>query len=60
MYHIYADDGRILTSPKELEPLLKSSFTAFSKLIGHIRFFIWWMKFGMGNARLFLTQAATG
>ena len=39
MYHIYADDGRILTSPKELEPLLKSSFPAFSKLIGHIRFF---------------------
>jgi len=39
MYHIYSDDGRILTSPKELEPLLKSSFSAFSKLIGHIRFF---------------------
>jgi hypothetical protein len=39
MYHIYADDGRILTSPKELEPLLKGSFTAFSKIIGHIRFF---------------------
>ena len=39
MYYIYADDGRILTSPKELEPLLKGSFTAFSKLLGHIRFF---------------------
>ena len=39
MYHQYADDGRILTSPKELEPLLKGSFTAFSKTIGHIRFF---------------------
>lgn len=39
MYHQYADDGRILTSPKELEPMLKGSFTAFSKTIGHIRFF---------------------
>jgi hypothetical protein len=33
------DDGRILTPPKELEPLLKGSFPAFSKLLGHIRFF---------------------
>lgn len=39
MYHIYADDGRFLTSPKELEPLLKGSFTAFSKILGYIRFF---------------------
>ncbi|MDR1539887.1 MAG: hypothetical protein LBU32_18190 [Clostridiales bacterium] len=39
MKHIHADDGRILTSPKELKPLLKGAFTAFSKLIGHIRFF---------------------
>lgn len=39
MKHIYADDGRILTSPKELEPLLKGAFSAFSKLLGHIRFF---------------------
>ena len=39
MYHIYADDGRILTSPKELEPLLEGSFPAFSKIVGHIRFF---------------------
>ena len=39
MLHHYADDGRILTPPKELEPLLKGSFQAFSKLIGHIRFF---------------------
>lgn len=39
MYHFYADDGRILTPPKELEPLLKGSFPAFSKLLGHIRFF---------------------
>jgi hypothetical protein len=33
------DDKRILTPPKELEPLLKGSFPAFSKLLGHIRFF---------------------
>jgi len=39
MLHHYADDGRILTPPKELEPLLKGSFPAFSKLLGHIRFF---------------------
>jgi hypothetical protein len=29
MYHFYADDGRILTPPKELKPLLKDSYTAF-------------------------------
>ena len=39
MYSFYADDGRILTPPKELEPLLKKSFSSFSKLLGHIRFF---------------------
>ena len=39
MYHQYTDDGRVLTSPKELEPLLKGSFPAFSKTVGHIRFF---------------------
>lgn len=39
MLHHYADDGRIMTPPKELEPLLKGSFSAFSKLIGHIRLF---------------------
>lgn len=39
MLHHYADDGRILTPPKELEPMLKGSFPAFSKLLGHIRFF---------------------
>jgi hypothetical protein len=33
--HFYADDGRILTPPKELEPQLKGAFLAFSKLIGH-------------------------
>lgn len=37
--HFYADDGRILTPPKELETQLKGAFPAFSKLIGHIRFF---------------------
>ncbi len=39
MLHQYADDGRILTPPKELEPLLKGSFPAFLKIIGHIRFY---------------------
>ena len=39
MFSFYADDGRILTPPKELKPLLKDSFTAFYKIIGHIRFF---------------------
>ena len=39
MYHFYAEDGRILTPPKELEPQLKGAFTAFSKLLGYIRWF---------------------
>ncbi len=39
MYHFHADDGRILTPPKELEPQLKGAFPAFSTLLGHIRFF---------------------
>jgi len=39
MFHFYSDDGRILTPPKELIPLLKDSYDAFYKLIGHIRFF---------------------
>ena len=39
MKHSTADDGRILTPPTELEPLLKGAFPAFSKLLGHIRFF---------------------
>lgn len=38
-YLFCADDGRILTPPKALEPQLKSAFPAFSKLVGHIRFF---------------------
>jgi hypothetical protein len=39
MNHIHADDGRILTPPKELNPLLKGAFPAFYKVLGHIRFF---------------------
>lgn len=39
MYHFYADDGRILTPPKELESQLKDAFPAFSKLLGHLRLF---------------------
>jgi len=31
-------DGRILTPPKELKPLLKGAYPAFFKLLGHIRF----------------------
>lgn len=58
MYHIYADDGRILTSPKELEPLLKGAFPAFSNTVGHIRFFMSPMKSGMENPRSYSTRAA--
>jgi hypothetical protein len=39
VFHFYADDRRILTPPKELEPQLKGAFPAFSKILGHIRFF---------------------
>ncbi|MCL2672382.1 MAG: DUF3795 domain-containing protein [Clostridiales bacterium] len=39
MKHISADDGRILTPPKELETLLKGAFPAFYKLLGHLRWF---------------------
>jgi len=38
MYHFHADDGRVLTPPKELEPKLNGAFPAFSKLLGHVRF----------------------
>ena len=37
MKHITADDGRIMTPPKELEPFLKSAFPVFYLLLGHIR-----------------------
>lgn len=39
MLHHYADDGRILTPPKELQPMLKGAFSSFARLLGHIRFF---------------------
>jgi len=39
MATLFSNDGRILTPPKELEPLLKGAFPAFFKLLGHIRFF---------------------
>ena len=39
MKHITTDDGRILTPPKALEPLLKGAYPAFYKLLGHIRWF---------------------
>lgn len=52
MKHILADDGRILTPPKELEPLLKSAFPAFYKLLGHIRFFYMVDEIWDGNCLL--------
>jgi hypothetical protein len=39
MHHHYADDGRIMTPPSELQPLLRNAFPAFSKLLGHMRLF---------------------
>jgi hypothetical protein len=39
MFYFHSDDGRILTPPKELKPLLKSAYPAFYNFIGHIRFF---------------------
>jgi hypothetical protein len=39
MHHHYADDGRVMTPPSELQLLLKDAFRAFSKLLGHIRLF---------------------
>jgi len=39
MFHFHANDGRILTPPKELEPMLRGAFPAFFNLLGHIRFF---------------------
>jgi hypothetical protein len=39
MTHHYADDGRLLTPPKELKALLKGAYSAFYSLLGHIRFF---------------------
>ena len=39
MFVFHSDDGRILTPPKELKPLLKSAYPAFFKMLGHIRFF---------------------
>ena len=39
MFSFYSKDGRILTPPKELSPLLSGAYPAFFKLLGHIRFF---------------------
>jgi len=39
MLKLTTADGRILTPPGELEPLLKGAYPAFFKLLGHIRFF---------------------
>ena len=37
MNHHYAEDGRTMTPPTELKPLLGGAFAAFSKLLGHVR-----------------------
>ena len=39
MKHIVLNDGRILTPPKELQPMLKGAYSAFFKTLAHIRFF---------------------
>ncbi|MCL2703589.1 MAG: hypothetical protein FWE91_08300 [Defluviitaleaceae bacterium] len=39
MTTLFSVDGRILTPPKHLEPLLKGAYPAFFKALGHIRFF---------------------
>ena len=54
---ITASDGRTLTPPKELKPLLKGAYPAFFKLLGHIRFFYtvderWDAKASLGFERL--------
>ena len=58
MYNFYADDGRVLTPPKELEPQLKGSFPAFSKLIGHVRFFYMTDEIWDGKTLLILPPTA--
>jgi len=39
MLKLVTADGRTLTPPKEVKPLLKGAFPAFFKLLGYIRFF---------------------
>jgi hypothetical protein len=57
MLHHYADDGRILTPPQELKPLLKNAFPAFSELLGHIRFFYIADEIWDGKSSLVFTAA---
>ena len=52
MKHIKADDGRILTPPSELEPLLKDAFPAFYELLGHMRWFYMVDESWDGNSSL--------
>jgi len=57
MKSFHASDGRILTPPKELKPLLKGAYPAFYKLLGHVRFFyvadeIWDGKASLAFRRL--------
>ena len=39
MEQITADDGRFLTPPKEMEPILKGAYPVFYELLGHMRWF---------------------
>jgi len=50
MFSFTANDGRILTPPKELKPILKEAYSAFYKLLGHIRFFYVVDEIGSGRA----------
>ena len=52
MLNMTADDGRILTPPKELEPLLKGAFPAFYKLLGHMCWFYMADEIWDGNSSL--------
>ena len=56
MKHHYANDGRILTPPKELKSLLKNSFQAFSSFLDHIRFFYVLDELWDGETNLIFTR----
>ena len=56
IFHFKSDDGRILTPPKELKPLLKDSYVSFYKLIGHIRFFYTADEIWDGKASIVLSM----
>ena len=51
-------NGRVLTPPKELKPLLKGAYPAFYKFLGHIRFFYVADELWDGKASLVFRQLA--